>query len=85
MYKLLLTEFASTLFFIFIILSTGNFLAIGASLALVVFLFNVHVNPAVSIAFYLLGKLTAPELFAVVVSQVLGSYGALKLYETMKL
>jgi glycerol uptake facilitator-like aquaporin len=84
MYKLLLTEFVSTLFFIFIILSTSNFLAIGASLALVVFLFNVYVNPAVSIAFYVLGKLTPPELFGVVISQILGGYGAIKLYETMK-
>jgi glycerol uptake facilitator-like aquaporin len=84
MYKLLLSEFGSTLFFIFIVLSTGSFLAMGASLALVVFLFNVNVNPALSIAFYLLGSLTAPELFGVVVSQILGGFCAVKLYETMK-
>ena len=56
-----LVEFLATAFFVYVILATGNPLAIGAALALVIMLAaNIsggHVNPAVSIVMASAGQL----------------------------
>ena len=56
-----LVEFLGTLVFVYVILATGNPLAIGAALALVILLAsNIsggHVNPAVSIVMASAGKI----------------------------
>lgn len=82
-------EFLGTLFFVYIILATGNPLAIGAALAFVILLLrNIsggHVNPAVSIAMAVAGKLPVNELIPYVVSQSLGALVALELYKRFKL
>ena len=81
-------EFIGTLFFVYIILATGNPLAIGAALAFVILLIrNVsggHVNPAVSIVMATAGKLPVNELIPYVVSQALGGLVALELYKRFK-
>jgi glycerol uptake facilitator-like aquaporin len=84
MYKRILSEFVSTLFFVFVFLSTNNYLAIGISLALVIFLFDVTTNPSVSIIFYLMGKLQQNELFAVIIAQILAAFTALQLIKYSK-
>lgn len=88
MYKYL-AEFFGTAFFIYIILATGNPLAIGAALALVILLSsNVsggHINPAVSIVMASAGKLQVSDLVPYCLAQVFGGLVALEVYKRYKL
>lgn len=74
-------EFLGTLFLTYIIFLTGNYLAIGAALAIAVFLGgNISggaFNPAVAIAMFYDGRLSANDLVPYIVSQVLGALVAL--------
>ena len=80
-----LVEFFGTLFFIYVILATGNPLAIGAALALVIYvassLSGGHVNPAVSITMAAACKLQPVDLIPYCVAQVLGGLVALQIYK----
>lgn len=80
-----LVEFLATAFFVYVILATGNPLAIGAALALVIMLAaNVsggHVNPAVSIAMASAGQLPVDKLLPYCLSQVFGALVALQVYK----
>ena len=71
-----LVEFVGTLFFIFIIITTGNPLAIAASLYIVILIGgNVsggHFNPAVSVVMTILGKLQKKDLGFYIFAQLLG-------------
>ena len=84
-----LAEFAGTLIFVYVILATGNPLAIGAALALVILLASPisggHMNPAVSITMASLGKLDRGELIPYVLAQVFGALVALEIYKKYKL
>jgi aquaporin Z len=79
-----LAEFLGTFFLLASILFTGNWLAIGLTLAGVIFVIgNVsggHVNPAVSIAMYMKGSLGLDELIAYIVAQTLGAVASLYTY-----
>jgi glycerol uptake facilitator-like aquaporin len=80
-----LAEFLGTLFFVYIILVTGNPLAIGATLALVILITSSisggHINPAVTIVMTALGKIEPSETIPYVVSQVLGGLVALEIFK----
>lgn len=84
-----LVEFFGAAFFIYVILATGNPLAIGAALALVILLTgNIsggHINPAVSIVMASAGKLPATELVPYCLAQIFGGLVALELYKRYKL
>jgi aquaporin Z len=84
-----LVEFIGTLFFVYVILATGNPLAIGAALALVITLAGPisggHVNPAVSVVMASAGKLDVGELLPYVVAQVLGGLVAFQIYKRYQL
>jgi len=84
-----LAEFLGALFFIFIILTTGNPIAIGAALALVIILTTSisggHINPAVSIVMAASGKLPMCELIPYCVSQIVGGLVALELFKRVQL
>jgi aquaporin Z len=84
-----LVEFVATLFFMYVILATGNPLAIGAALALVILvagkLSGGHVNPAVSVAMVSAGKLNVNELLPYIVAQVLGALTALQVYKRFQM
>lgn len=84
-----LAEFSGTLFFVYVILATGNPLAIGAALALVILLAapisGGHMNPAVSIVMASLGNIDRAELIPYVLAQVFGALIALELYKKYKL
>lgn len=84
MYKYL-AEFLGALFFIYIILATGNPLAIGAALALVILLTSKisggHINPAVTIVMATYGKLDVNDVIPYIVSQTLGGLVALELFK----
>lgn len=84
-----LVEFFGTVFFIYVILATGNPLAIGAALALVILLTsNIsggYINPAVTIVMASAGKLPTSELIPYCLAQVFGGLVALELYKRYKL
>jgi len=78
-------EFIGALFFMYIILATGNPLAIGGALALAILVASPisggHINPAVSIAMTSAGKLPMNDLLPYCVSQILGALVALEIFK----
>lgn len=78
-----LVEFLGTLFVTYIIFLTGNYLAIGAALAIAVLLgggiSGGVFNPAVAIAMFYNGSISSVDLIPYIISQVLGSIVALQL------
>jgi len=87
MYKYL-AEFTGTLFFIYVILATGNPLAIGAALALAILMTsNIsggHINPAVTIAMASYGKIETNDIIPYILAQVFGGLVALEIYKRYK-
>jgi glycerol uptake facilitator-like aquaporin len=81
-----LVEFLGTMFLVFIIFATGNYLAIGAALAIAVLLGGAisggAFNPAVAIALMYAGKLSRSDLIPYIVAQVAGGLAG---YEAFKL
>ena len=84
-----LVEFLGSVFFIYVILATGNPIAIGAALALVILMIGPisggYVNPAVSIVMASAGKLPTNELVSYSLAQIFGGLVALELYKRYKL
>jgi aquaporin Z len=80
-----LVEFLGTMFLMFVIFSTGNWLAIGAALSVAVLLGGAisggAYNPAVTIALYSAGKLAKQEVLPYVIIQILGALSAYFLYK----
>lgn len=84
-----LVEYFGAAFFIYVIFATGNPLAIGAALALVVLVTsNIsggHINPAVTIAMASAGKLPIDEVLPYCLAQIMGGLTALQLYKRYQL
>jgi len=84
-----LAEFTGTLFFIYVILATGNPIAIGAALALAILLTanlsGGHINPAVTIVMASLGKISTNDIVPYILAQVFGGLVALEIYKRYKL
>jgi len=84
-----LVEFLGTVFFLYVIMATGDALAIGAALAVVILLGGSisggHFNPAVSVMMTAAGKLPKNDLLPYIISQVLGGIVALELFRRVKL
>ena len=84
----LLAEFLGTMFFLYVILATGDAVAIGLALMVVIFLLGKvsggNFNPAVSVMLAMAGKLSMKELAPYIVAQVLGGLAALELYKRVK-
>jgi aquaporin Z len=76
------------LFFVYIILATGNPLAIGAALALVILLAapisGGHMNPAVTIVMASLGKIGTNDIIPYILAQVFGGLVALEIFKRYK-
>ena len=83
-----LVEFLGAVVFVYVILATGNPVAIGAALALIILLAgNIsggHINPAVSIAMASAGKLPTTDIVPYVVSQIFGGLVALELHKRLR-
>jgi glycerol uptake facilitator-like aquaporin len=81
----LLVEFLGTMFLLFTILATGNYLAIGAALAIGIFLggkiSGAAYNPAVAIALFTAGKLKKDDLLPYIIAEVLGAIAGWYLYK----
>jgi glycerol uptake facilitator-like aquaporin len=88
MYKYL-AEFLGTLFLMYIIIATGNPLAIGAALALAILMtVNIsggYINPAVTISMAAAGKLDVNEIIPYVLAQVFGALVAVQIYLRYKI
>jgi glycerol uptake facilitator-like aquaporin len=88
MYKYL-AEFLGTLFLVYVIVATGNPIAIGAALALAILMTaNIsggHINPAVTIAMAAAGKLDVAEIIPYVLAQVFGGLVAIQVFIRYKL
>jgi aquaporin Z len=88
MYKYL-AEFLGTLFLMYIIIATGNPLAIGAALALSILMtVNIsggYINPAVTISMAAAGKLDVNEIIPYVLAQVFGALVAIQIYLRYKI
>jgi len=88
MYKYLV-EFLGSIFFVYVILATGNPLAIGAALALTMLLGSKvsggHINPAVSITMAAAGQLSTSDLIPYVLAQTFGGLVALEIYKRYKM
>jgi aquaporin Z len=84
-----LAEFIGTLVFVSVILVTGNPWAIGAALALVIWLTasisGGHMNPAVSIVMASSGKLSITDLMPYIVAQISGGMLALAIFKKWKI
>lgn len=84
MYKYL-AEFLGVLFFVYVVLATGNILAIAAAYALALILTVAssggYLNPAITIAMAAAGKLETTDILAFSLAQILGGLVALELYK----
>ena len=80
-----LVEFLGTMLLMFTIFVTGNWLAIGAALAVAVLLGGAisggAFNPAVAIALYAAGKLPKPDVIPYVIVEILGALAAFYAYK----
>jgi aquaporin Z len=84
-----LVEFVGAILFVYVILATGNPLAIGAALALIIMVTagtsGGHINPAVSITMAAAGKLPVKDLVPYCLAQILGGLVALEIYKRVKI
>jgi aquaporin Z len=84
----LIAEFLGTMFFLYVILATGDAVAIGLALMAVIFILGKtsggHFNPAVSVMLAAAGKLSMKDLAPYIVAQVAGGLVALELYKRVK-
>ena len=78
-------EFLGTLFLVFVIFATGNYLAIGAALAVAILLGSAisggAFNPAVSIALMYAGKMPRSDLMPYIVAQIAGGLAGFELFK----
>ena len=78
-------EFLGTMFLVFVIFATGNWAAIGAALAIAVFLGGKisggAFNPAVAISLYSAGKLAKADLIPYIIVEILGGLAAFFVYK----
>jgi aquaporin Z len=81
-----LVEFLGTMFLVFVIFATGNWLAIGAALALAVYLGGAisggAFNPAVAVSLYSAGKLAKSDVVPYIIVQILGALAGFYAYKT---
>ena len=72
-----ITEFIGTFFLVLVVALTGNALAIGATLMVMIFagghISGAHYNPAVTLAVLIRGKVTAQDAIAYMVVQIIGA------------
>lgn len=80
-----IVEFLGTMLLVTVIIATGNYLAVGATLALIVFLgapiSGASYNPAVTFALYNSGQLQKEDIIPYTVVQILGALAAYEVYK----
>lgn len=85
MSKAYIVEFLGTLFLVFIIFASGNYLAIGAALALAVLLGGAisggAFNPAVAIALMYAGKIPRSDLIPYIIAEISGGLVGFEIFK----
>ena len=80
-----LVEFLGTMFLMFTVFATGNWLAIGAALAINVLLGGSisggAFNPALAIGLYAAGKIAKSDVIPYVIVEILGALAAFYAYK----
>ena len=82
-----LVEFIGTMFLMFVIFATGNWVAIGAALAILCYISeavsvaSAAFNPAVAISLYAAGKLPKSDVLPYVIVEILGALAAFYAYK----
>ena len=80
-----LVEFLGTMFLVYVIFATGNWLAIGAALGVAVMLGGAisggAFNPAVAISLYAAGKLPQADVLPYIIAEILGALAAFYAYK----
>jgi aquaporin Z len=80
-----LVEFLGTMILAFVVLATGNWVAIGAALGIIALIGGPisggAYNPAVAISMYGAGKLAKSELLPYIIVEILGGLGAFYIYK----
>ena len=83
--KAVFVEFIGTLAFLYVILATGNFAAIGAALALVIYLGGPisggNFNPAVTVMLVAAKKQQMSTVVPYILAQLAGGFAALQVYK----
>ena len=84
-----IVEFLGTMFFLYVILATGNPIAIGLALTLAIMvggkMSGGNFNPAVSIMMTAAGKFPMKELAPYLIAQIVGGLAALELHKRVQL
>jgi aquaporin Z len=85
--KAVLIEFIGTFFFLYVVLAVGTPLAIGAALALAIYvggsISGGNFNPAITIMMIAAKKQRIETALPYIVAQVAGGLAALALYKTI--
>ena len=83
-----LVEFLGTLFLMFVIFYTGNWLAIGAALAVGVLLGGQisggSFNPAVTMGLLAAGKINTGDVIPYIIAEIAGALAAFELFKIVK-
>lgn len=84
-----LVEFLGTLFFLYVIMATGDAFAIGAALIIAILvggpISGGNFNPAVSVMMFNAGKLSKKDVIPYIVAQIAGGLAAYQLYLRVKI
>ena len=78
--KSVLIEFIGTCFFLYVILATSSPAAIGAALALAIYVGGGNYNPAVTIMMISAKKQSMDTALPYILAQIAGGFAALALY-----
>jgi aquaporin Z len=82
-----IVEFLGTFLLMFVILTTGNYLAIGAALALGVLLGGSisggSFNPAVTVSLLAAGKISASDVIPYIIVEIAGGLAGFQLYKML--
>jgi aquaporin Z len=85
----LLIEYVGTVFFLYVIIATGNPLAIGAALALAAYIGGPisggNFNPAVTILMTLAGKQNPSLLIPYIIVQILAALTVFEIYKRVRI
>ena len=80
-----LAEFIGTMLLVYVVLATGNALAIGATLALICLLTGPisggHINPAITIALAASGKFPTQKVIPYNCAQIAGGLLSLEIFK----
>jgi aquaporin Z len=83
-----LAEFLGSLFLVYVVLATGNPLAIGAAVSIIILLTagvsGGHLNPAISVVMAAKGRLSTTDLIPYIIAQIGGGLVGFEIYKKWK-